>query len=210
MHVLMTAGPTREYLDDVRFLSNASSGRMGYALAAAAVRRGWNVTLVTGPVAIDSPAGTAVVAVTSALEMRDACLAALPEVDGVIAVAAVADYRPATRWAGKRQRTDHALHVEFVPNPDILAEICRRKTSGQWAVGFAVEAENLADRARAKMKAKGCDAIIANAVSAMETPDTEIQIIDRTGRVAVQFSGSKDAAAAHIIEWIATHLPGRK
>src|SRR5262245_2567183 len=136
MHVLITAGPTREYIDDVRFLSNASSGRMGYALADAAQRHGWTVTLVSGPVAMQPPSHITFRAVTAAQEMLDACLEIFPAVDGVIAAAAVADYRPKTRITGKLHRTHRTLRLEFVPNPDILAELCRRK-GHRWAVAFA-------------------------------------------------------------------------
>jgi phosphopantothenoylcysteine decarboxylase/phosphopantothenate--cysteine ligase len=212
MHLLITAGPTREYIDDVRFLSNASSGRMGYALADAAQRRGWLVTIVSGPVAIQPPANVAVRAVTSARDMLAACLDVMPTVDGVIAVAAVADYRPKERFAGKLHRTTEPLQLELVPNPDILAELCLRKDR-QWAVAFAVEssasgtaAGALVERARAKLAAKNCDAIVVNASSAMESAETRIQLLDRSGRLALEFDGPKNIAAERIIDWIANHL----
>jgi phosphopantothenoylcysteine decarboxylase/phosphopantothenate--cysteine ligase len=207
MHVLVTAGPTREYIDDVRFLSNSSSGRMGYALAEAAVARGWNVTLVSGPVAIQSPPGVTVRLVTSALDMLEACLSLLPHVDGVIAVAAVADYRPASRLPGKLHRTASPLQLQLVPNPDILAELCRRKMH-RWAVGFAVESDDLLRRAQAKLAAKQCDAIVLNSSSVMESADTQIQLLDRTGQIALEFDGPKAVAAERIIDWIASHLIG--
>ena len=205
MHVLITAGPTREYLDDVRFLSNASSGRMGYALADAALRRGWRVTLVSGPVSLAPPIGADVVSVVSAQDMLEACLRSLSQVDGVIAVAAVADYRPHSRIAGKFHRTSDPLHVELVPNPDILAELGRRKTR-QWTVGFAVESDELVNRARAKLAAKNCDAIVANHASAMESDETSIQIIDAHGAVSDSFRGEKTAAAERIVHWIEQNL----
>jgi phosphopantothenoylcysteine decarboxylase/phosphopantothenate--cysteine ligase len=208
MHVLITAGPTREHLDDVRFLTNASSGRMGYALAASAVAHGWQVTLVSGPVTLSAPAGVEVRRVTSAVEMFDVCLELLPRVDGVIAVAAVSDYRPAQRMDGKIHRSANPLRVELVPNPDILAELGRRKTH-QWSVGFAVEAADLVERARAKMVAKLCDAIIVNRTDAMESANTSIQLIARPGVVALEFHGAKELAADRIIEWIATSLASR-
>ncbi len=205
MHVLITAGPTREYIDDVRFLSNASSGRMGYALTEAARRRHWQVTLVSGPVSLVPPAGAEVLRVTSALEMLEACLQLLPRVDGVIAVAAVADYRPVSRHAGKLHRTEESVHLELVPNPDILAEIGRRKTH-QWTVGFAVESDDPLARARGKLRSKNCDAIVVNHRDAMGSTDTEIQLLDHAGTVSLEFQGSKELAAERIIEWIETHL----
>lgn len=207
MHVLITAGPTREYVDDVRFLSNASSGRMGYALAEAACRHGWQVTLVSGPVALAPPAGVELHRVTSALEMLETCLRLLPQVDGVIAVAAVADYRPVARFHGKMRRTEDSLQLDLVPNPDIMAEIGRRKTH-QWTVGFAVESDDALARARGKLRSKNCDAIVLNLRDAMESADTSIQLLDRTGTVSFEFHGSKDIAAERIIAWIEVHLAG--
>ncbi|MBI3468383.1 MAG: phosphopantothenoylcysteine decarboxylase [Planctomycetes bacterium] len=205
MHVLITTGPTREYIDDVRFLSNASSGRMGYALAESAVRRNWRVTIVSGPVALPAPVGVEVRRVTSALEMLEVCLELLPQVDGVIAVAAVSDFRPASRQARKLHRGEGPFQLELVPNPDILAEIGRRK-SRQWTVGFAVESSDLLAGARAKLAAKNCDAVVVNSPQAMESGDTTIQLVDRTGTVAFGFSGSKEAAAERITEWIEKSL----
>jgi phosphopantothenoylcysteine decarboxylase/phosphopantothenate--cysteine ligase len=202
MNVLITAGPTREYIDDVRFLTNGSSGRMGYALAQAAQQRGWNVTLVSGPVAIEPPAGITVRSVTSAMEMRDACLELWPQMDGVIAVAAVADYRPYQRHSGKLLRASDNIQLTLVPNPDILAELCQRKDQ-RWAVGFALESDEGIRRAHAKLMAKQCDAIVLNRSSAMESVDTRIQIIDRSGQVVLDFCGSKSEAARRIIDWIA-------
>ena len=206
MHVLITAGPTREYLDDVRFLTNASSGRMGYALAECALRRGWRVSLVTGPVTIPPPPGAGLHRVTGALEMLDTCLDLFSNVDGVIAVAAVADFRPATRASGKLHRSGGGpLMIEFVPNPDILAELGRRK-SRQWTVGFAVETSDAVERARGKLALKNCDAVVVNDPQAMESPHTAIRLIDRAGNVSFEFQGPKQEAAERILEWIANHL----
>ena len=205
MHVLITAGPTREYIDDVRFLSNASSGRMGYALAESAVRRNWRVTIVSGPVALTAPAGVEVRRVTSALEMLETCLELLPHVDGVIAVAAVSDFRPVSRHEGKLHRGKAAIRLELVPNPDILAEIGRLKTR-QWTVGFAVESTDLLAGARAKLTAKHCDAVVVNGPQAMESSFTTIQLLDRTGTVSLEFHGPKEVAAERITGWIEQHL----
>jgi phosphopantothenoylcysteine decarboxylase/phosphopantothenate--cysteine ligase len=141
----------------------------------------------------------------SAREMLDASLDLLPHVDGVIAVAAVADFRPATRLPGKLHRTGEPIHLELVPNPDILAELCRRKMH-RWAVGFAVESDDLLQRAQAKLTAKRCDAIVVNRSSVMESADTQIQLLDRSGKVVLEFDGPKAVASERIIDWIARNL----
>lgn len=205
MHVLITAGPTREYLDAVRFLTNASSGRMGYALARSALGRRWQVTLVTGPVALAAPPVARLVHVVSAVEMRRACLELLGQVDGVIAAAAVADYRPRHRLQGKLRRGTEPMTIELVPNPDILAEIGCRK-AGQWTVGFAVEPPGALDHARRKLVRKNCDALVVNSVAAMESANTAIDLLDRTGTVALHYEGPKEQAADLIVAWIAEHL----
>jgi phosphopantothenoylcysteine decarboxylase/phosphopantothenate--cysteine ligase len=143
--------------------------------------------------------------VTSAQEMLDTCLRLLPHVDGVIAVAAVADYRPGSRFSGKMRRTGDPLHLELVPNPDILAEIGRRKAH-RWTVGFAVESDDGLARAREKLRVKNCDAIVLNLRDAMESAETSIQLLDRSGAVALQFSGPKELAAERIAAWIEKHL----
>ncbi|MBL8752315.1 MAG: phosphopantothenoylcysteine decarboxylase, partial [Planctomycetes bacterium] len=136
--ILITAGPTREYLDDVRFLSNGSSGRMGCALAEAARQAGCRVTLVLGPVEVSPPSGVTVVPVVSALEMQAAAERAFADCDAVIAAAAVGDWRPATRAAGKPARGPDELVLRLIPNPDIVAGLAGRK-GRRIVVGFALE-----------------------------------------------------------------------
>jgi phosphopantothenoylcysteine decarboxylase/phosphopantothenate--cysteine ligase len=166
--VLVTAGGTREAIDPVRALSNRSSGKMGYAIAAEAARRGAEVVLVSGPTALPAPAGVRRVAVESALEMRDVVLAELPRATLVVKAAAVADFRPARpaeRKIKKESLGDEAgLTLELVRNPDILAEVCRQK-GDRIVVGFAAESEDLIAAARRKLARKGCDLIVANDVS---------------------------------------------
>lgn len=146
MRILMTAGPTREYLDDVRYLSNASSGRMGYALAADAVARGHQVILVSGPVELAPPKGCEVRFVQTTEEMRIACEQAFPSCDGVIAAAAVCDYKPSQRVTGKMSKTGEPLTIELIETDDVLAGLGRKKNS-RWIVGFALEATNSHKRA---------------------------------------------------------------
>lgn len=161
--VLITAGPTREKIDPVRYLTNRSSGRMGYALAEAALRRGARVLLVSGPTALKPPASAEVTYVESSEEMRLAVLKLLPEATIVIKTAAVADYRPRSAAAHKIKRAG-PLTLELEPTVDILAEIKRHKQS-QIVVGFAAETQNVLENARKKLSAKSLDAIVVNDVS---------------------------------------------
>lgn len=161
--LLITAGPTRENIDPVRYLTNRSSGRMGYALAEAALRRGARVLLVSGPTALKPPGAAEVTAVESAAEMREAALRLLPEASVVIKTAAVADYRPKQVSEQKMKRSG-PMSLELEPTEDILAEIVRRKKS-QIIVGFAAETQNALENARKKLASKALDAIVVNDVS---------------------------------------------
>ena len=194
----MTAGPTREAIDPSRFLSNPSTGRMGYALAAAAAARGAIVTLISGPTSLPPPSGVQVVRVTSADEMFRATLNQYAGVDLVLKSAAVADYRPEVKASGKikketlRRRSkrneagDRTIDLRLVATPDILAELGRRKTPGQVLVGFAAETDDLVQNATKKLEAKNLDLVVANRIGrAMEgfAADTNrALVIDRHGR----------------------------
>src|SRR5450432_411528 len=161
--VLITAGPTREKIDPVRYLTNRSSGRMGYALAEAALRRGARVLLVSGPTSITPPGSAEVTRVESAEEMRDAVLALLPQATIVIKTAAVSDYRPKAA-AGQKIKRKGPMNLELEATPDILKELSSKKNS-QIIVGFAAETENVLENARQKLTAKHLDAIVVNDVS---------------------------------------------
>jgi phosphopantothenoylcysteine decarboxylase/phosphopantothenate--cysteine ligase len=161
--VLITAGPTREKIDPVRYLTNRSSGRMGYALAEAALRRGARVLLVSGPTAITPPGGAEVTRIESAEQMRQETLKLLPQASIVIKTAAVADYRPKNTAEQKIKRKG-AISLELEPTTDILAELARNKSS-QIIVGFAAETENVLENARKKLMTKSLDAIVVNDVS---------------------------------------------
>jgi phosphopantothenoylcysteine decarboxylase/phosphopantothenate--cysteine ligase len=161
--VLVTAGPTREKIDPVRYLTNRSSGRMGYAIAEAALRRGARVLLVSGPVAIAAPGAAEVTTVETAEEMLAAVLRLLPEATVVIKTAAVADFRPKAP-AGQKIKRKGETSLELEPTADILAEVARRKTA-QIVVGFAAETENVLENARKKLASKSLDAIVVNDVS---------------------------------------------
>jgi phosphopantothenoylcysteine decarboxylase/phosphopantothenate--cysteine ligase len=164
-HVLITAGPTREELDPVRFISNYSSGKMGYAIARAARRRGAEVTLVTGPTSLAEPRGVETVQVTSAEEMRQAVMGAFPASTMIIKAAAVADYRPAARAAGKMKKTAASLTLSLEKTPDILSELGHVK-GNKVLIGFAAETDDLMGNAAKKLAAKNADMIVANDIGA--------------------------------------------
>jgi phosphopantothenoylcysteine decarboxylase/phosphopantothenate--cysteine ligase len=184
--ILVTAGPTQEPFDPVRYITNYSSGKMGYALAVAARRRGADVTLVSGPTELPVPQGVAFVRVKTALEMRDAVMARLEESTVLIKAAAVADYRPAIFEKTKIKKKDAALTLSLERNPDILTEAAGRK-GDRILVGFSMESDNALENARAKLMGKGMDFIVANDVTesgaGFRTDTNIIRIIDREGTV---------------------------
>jgi phosphopantothenoylcysteine decarboxylase/phosphopantothenate--cysteine ligase len=163
--VLVTAGPTREDIDPVRFLSNRSSGKMGYAVARAAARRGAKVVLVTGPTALETPGSVERVDVRSAEDMLRAVEARFPECTLAIFAAAVADYRAVEPSESKIKRTQDALTLRLEPNPDILATVAREKGE-RLVVGFAAETDKVAENARKKLAQKNADVMVANDVTA--------------------------------------------
>jgi phosphopantothenoylcysteine decarboxylase/phosphopantothenate--cysteine ligase len=162
--VLITAGPTREPIDPVRFLGNRSSGKMGYALADAAIRRGAKVILVSGPVALEPPSGAEVVQVETAQQMHEVVVSRAAEASIVVAAAAVADFR--TRdFSEQKIKRDGAMTLDLEPTPDILAEIASQRRPAQLLIGFAAETTNVIENGRAKLRKKGIDAIVVNDVS---------------------------------------------
>lgn len=205
MRLLITAGPTREYLDDVRFLSNASSGRMGYALAEAAIARGHQVVLVSGPVMLAASAGCELHSVETSAEMLAACLRLFAGCDGVIGAAAVCDYRPRERAKGKLSKTGHGLTLDLVETADILAELGSRKEQ-RFVVGFALEAQNARENALRKLRDKHCDAIVLNNPAAIGSDSNSVELIDAGARTAAKWSADKATIAQSLIEWIESHL----
>ena len=201
--VLVTAGPTLEEIDPVRYISNHSSGKMGYAIARQARLRGAEVTLVTGPTALTPPYGVTVICVQSAQEMREAVHGCLEESDIVIKAAAVADYRPKARFGDKVKKTQAHLAIELEKNPDILAEIGARK-EGRLLVGFAAETQDLVRNATLKLGAKNLDLVVANDVSqegAGFNVDTNIvKLLFRDGRVEELPKLDKEELAGIILE----------
>lgn len=180
MRVLITAGPTREYLDDVRFLSNPSTGAMGFACADAARRGGHQVTLVTGPSALADPKGVTVIRVTSALEMRDAALKAYASTDAVIATAAVSDYRPARRVKGKIKKGPGRMTLPLVRTPDILGEMGRSK-GARILIGFALETKDEIANALGKLAAKKLDHVVLDSPAAFGADRIDATVIHADG-----------------------------
>jgi len=201
--VLITAGPTREKIDPVRYLTNRSSGRMGYALAEAALRRGARVLLVSGPTSITPPSAAELTRVESTEEMRDAVLRLLPEATIVIKTAAVADYRPKA-VAGQKIKRKGPMTLELEATPDILKELSARKTS-QIIVGFAAETDNVLENARQKLLAKNLDAIVVNDVSregiGFDSDRNAVTIITRDEVVEVPET-TKAEVARHVLNQV--------
>src|SRR5580658_3402687 len=207
--ILITAGPTQEPLDPVRYLSNRSSGKMGYALAEAAIQRGAHVILVSGPVALNPPAGAEVVHVHTAAEMRDAVFANLEPATVVIKCAAVADFRPSVESKQKIKKTSARISLELDPTPDILAELgvaLGKRRGDRLLIGFAAETENLEHEARRKLETKNCDMVVANLVGQAETgfeSDTnEVALALRTGEFIPLPRASKREIADQILNQI--------
>jgi phosphopantothenoylcysteine decarboxylase/phosphopantothenate--cysteine ligase len=180
VRVLITAGPTREYLDDVRYLSNPSTGAMGFACAVAAVRAGHRVALVTGPSALPDPPGATVVRITSALEMRAAAMKAYRQADAVIATAAVSDYRPARRVKGKMKKGPARIRLDLVRTPDILGEMGRSKGK-RILIGFALETKDEIANAMGKLAAKKLDHVVLDSPSAFGADRIDATVIHADG-----------------------------
>lgn len=201
--ILITAGPTREHLDDVRFLSNASSGRMGVALAEAAVAAGLRASLVLGPVEIEPPSGVDVISVTSAREMQAAAEDVFETSDAAIAAAAVSDWRPAVRAAGKPPRQPGKVTIDLEPNPDIVKGLAAKK-GGRVVLGFALEsvAAGMAaaiERGRRKLTAKQLDAVVVNLHDTIGSDQAEVVVCCADGRELALAKDDKPQVAAALI-----------
>ena len=204
--VLVTAGPTEEPIDPVRFISNRSSGKMGYAIAEAAAQRGARVILVAGPTKLAPAAGVELVRVQTALEMHDAVLQRFAESTIIVKAAAVADYHVAEVPAHKMKKRGCGITLQLEPNPDILAELGRMK-GDKFLVGFAAETENLASEARRKLTAKNCDMIVANLIgkpgTGFDSDDNEVTLVTRGGNPIELRKMSKRLVAARIFDEVA-------
>lgn len=204
--ILITSGPTRQYLDPVRYLTNASSGRMGRALAAAALELGHQVVVVSGPVEVTYPAGAELVPVISTDDLLEACVRLFPTCDGLIAAAAPCDYRPTRVAAHKIAKNGQPLELHLVETPDVVAALGKTKHAAQWLVGFALETKDQRIRAQVKLERKSCDLMVVNGLAAMNSLDNAVEIIDRRGEVVEALQGSKELVARGILQLIERQL----
>jgi phosphopantothenoylcysteine decarboxylase / phosphopantothenate---cysteine ligase len=203
--VLITAGPTQEPLDPVRYISNRSSGKMGYALAEAAAERGAQVILVSGPVQLREPRGVRVVHVRTAREMHDAVMAHLSEAGIILKAAAVADYHLSQVPRNKIKKTAMRMSMDLDPTPDILAELGQKK-GDRLLIGFAAETENLVESARQKLESKNCDMVVANLVNqeatGFESDENEVVLVLRTGKTIPLSRAPKREIADRIFDQV--------
>jgi phosphopantothenoylcysteine decarboxylase / phosphopantothenate---cysteine ligase len=204
--ILITSGPTRQYLDPVRYLTNGSSGRMGRALAEAALELGHDVIVVSGPVNIDYPAGAEIRQIVSTEDLLAACQELFPRCDGVIGAAAPCDYRPVLVEEHKIAKTGQPLVLNLIETPDVMATLGAAKRAGQWLVGFALETDDQRFRALAKLERKSCDLIVLNAPSAIDAANNQVEVLDRAGAVIAGLAGSKESVARGILRAIQERL----
>jgi phosphopantothenoylcysteine decarboxylase/phosphopantothenate--cysteine ligase len=210
MKILISAGPTRERIDAVRFLSNRSSGKMGYALARAARQAGLETTLVSGPVSLSVPEGVRLISVESAAEMAEAIHAEAGNADIVIMAAAVADYRPVKTVANKMKKQSGNLVLELERTEDILKSLGQKKKAGHILVGFAAETDDVIAYAKSKLDKKNLDWIVANDVSRADrgfaSDQNAVTMISRNGKQIDIPLADKDEVACKILEVIKAHI----
>lgn len=204
--VLITAGPTVEPIDPVRFISNHSSGKMGYALAAEAVKRGAEVVLISGPVALEVPKGLTLRKVTSAQDMLQACTEEFESSHVVVMAAAVADYRPDKAETSKIKKTGHKPVLQLTENPDIIKTLASRRLTGQFIVGFALETDDEVQNAMKKIDSKGLDAIVLNSLNdrgaGFGTDTNKVTMIHRSGSSLITKLESKEVIASRVFDFI--------
>jgi len=205
--ILITSGPTRQYLDPVRYLTNASSGRMGAALTDSAIARGHEVVVVTGPVQVQYASLAQVVEVDTTDEMLEAVLKHFPGCDGLIGAAAPCDYMPRRISSDKITKSGQPVQLELIETPDIVATAAQKKLPHQWVVGFALETEDLRFRAIVKMQRKCCDMMVSNGPSAINSLTNEVEILAADGTTIAYASGDKRTVANAIIQATETLHP---
>ena len=203
--ILITSGPTRQYLDPVRYLTNASSGRMGIALAAAALDLGHEVIVISGPVELQYPAEATLLRVVSTEEMLTLSRETFVQCDGLIGAAAPCDYRPLHVEPSKIAKTGEPLQLKLIETDDVVATLGATKAH-RWVVGFALETEDHRLRALAKLERKCCDLIISNGVEAMDSLDNRVEILAPSGEVLGRVKGSKTLVAQEILAVIHRQL----
>ncbi len=208
--ILITSGPTRQYLDPVRYLTNASSGQMGCALAEAALQQGHEVVIVSGPVELAYPPAAEVLRVVSTEEMLQAAQVVFPRCDGLIGAAAPCDYRPVVVSQGKIQKTGQPLVLHLVETPDVVATLAASKSPRQWVVGFALKTDDARFRALDKAEKKSCDLMVLNGPAAMHAPDNDVEVLDRSGVTLATIRGPKPEVARRILQIIQQQLIDRR
>lgn len=196
--ILITSGPTRQYLDPVRYLTNASSGRMGRALAEAALQLGHEVVVVSGPVELQYPAAARVLSVVSTEDMLAAAAREFEGCQGLIGAAAPCDYRPVRVLSHKIAKTGQPLDLHLIETDDVVATLGAHK-GDRWVVGFALETEDHRLRALAKLERKCCDLIVSNGPAAISALDNEVEVITPAGEVIASLQGTKEMVAAKIL-----------
>lgn len=201
-HIVITSGPTRQYLDPVRYLTNSSSGKMGSSLVDAAIALGHQVTVITGPVQVAYNAQATVIEVVTTQQMLDETDKAFSQADGLIGAAAPCDYMPVQIAPHKLAKTGEGLQLSLVETPDVVATLASRKKPHQWVVAFALETEDVRFRAIVKMSRKACDMIVSNSTEAMNSETNNVEIILRTGETLEQAQGTK----SHVAERILYHI----
>jgi len=204
--ILITSGPTRQHIDPVRYLTNASSGRMGRAVADAALEAGHHVVIISGPVDVNYPPAAEVHSVVSTEEMLAACQRLFPDCDGLIGIAAPCDYRPVKVEEQKIKKTGEPLWLHLVETPDIVATIAAAKRPGQWVVGFALETEDQRFRAITKMQKKSCDLMVLNGAGAIGAAENSVEVLDPPGSVVAAISGEKEVVARELFHLIASRF----
>jgi len=204
--ILITSGPTRQYLDPVRYLTNGSSGRMGRALAAAALELGHEVIVVSGPVGIEYPAGATVRPIVTTDELLHACQELFPTCDGVIGAAAPCDYQPVHVEERKIAKTGQGLQLNLIETPDVMATLGATKRPDQWLVGFALETDDQRFRALTKLQKKSCDMMVINGPTAMDSADNNVEMLDKSGAIVSTFACSKESVARGILRVINEQL----
>ena len=205
-HIVITSGPTRQYLDPVRYLTNGSSGMMGASLAQAALELGHEVTVVSGPVSIFYPIGVRQIDVITTQEMLDATADSFKEADGLIGAAAPCDYMPEHVEQSKMSKTGTGLHLSLLETPDIVATMAARRNANQWVVGFALETQDVRFRAIVKMAKKCCDMMVSNSAGAMNSLENSVEVLLKDGSVLGRIDGPKLEVARGILAHIQKHL----
>ncbi|EKK02221.1 phosphopantothenoylcysteine decarboxylase / phosphopantothenate-cysteine ligase [Rhodopirellula baltica SH28] len=199
---MITSGPTRQYLDPVRYLTNASSGRMGAALAGAALALGHDVVMVSGPVSVDYPEGVELINVLTTQEMLLAAGEAFKDCDGAIGAAAPCDYMPRHVSTQKLSKTGEPLQLELIETPDVIATLGQSKRDNQWVVGFALETDDRRFRATVKLERKHCDLMVSNGPEAINSSENQVELLDPSGDVIEHIRGTKEHVAQRLLHQI--------